>query len=148
MVKKLTAGVLQGAEYTETIQVKWLEDTFEVEIKSLTNTQASEVQALTQEGVNIKGKAGRGGKMERVMNFDTTKSVLGRNKANIKAVAMGTTDKSITEKVVENEFPPKIVQEIAERVKEITGIKDEDEDENQVAEFNEGKENPSNSDRE
>jgi hypothetical protein len=37
-------------------------------------------------------------------------------------VAYGTVDPMITEQVVENEFPPKLVEEIAERIYAITGI--------------------------
>lgn len=140
MAKKLTAGVLQGASYTETMKVTWGEDTFEVEIRALNNNEASEIQSLMQEGVNIKGKPGKGGKMERSMDIDMKAVLKGKNHSDIKAVALGTTDKSLTEKVVTNEFPPKLVKEIGNRIKEITGIK-EDKD---IEEFNEGEENPSN----
>lgn len=144
LVKKLTAGVLQGASYTETMQVEWQGEKFEVEIKALTNKEASEVEALMQKGVRVQGKPGIGGKMQRVMDFDTTENTYGRYASDVKAVALGTTDESITEKVVENEFPPKLVKEIASQVKRITGIGNQDE----IDEFNEGKENPSDSDRE
>lgn len=142
LAKKLTAGVLQGSAYTETMEVEWMGETFEVEIKPLTNKEASEVEALMQEGVTVKGKPGIKGRMERVMDFDTRKNTFGRYRSDVKAVALGTTDKSITEEVVENEFPPKIVKEIAQRVKQITGIGNQEE----IDEFNEGVENPSDKD--
>lgn len=143
LVKKLTAGVLQGTEFTESMQVEWLGEQFEIEIRPLNNTEAGEVQALMQEGITVKGKPGRNGKMERQMDFDTKANLLGRNKSDVKAVALGTTDKSLTEKVIENEFPPKLVKEIGQRIKEITGIEIEKQGESLEA-FNEGKENPSN----
>lgn len=143
LVKKLTAGVLQGASYTENMKVEWQGEQFEIEIKALSNKEASEVEALMQKGVKVQGKPGIGGKMQRVMDFDTTENTYGRYASDVKAVALGTTDKSLTEKVVENEFPPKLVKEIASRVKQITGIGNEED----VDEFNEGKENPSDSDR-
>lgn len=144
LVKKLTAGVLQGASYTENMSVEWQGDQFEIEIKALSNKEASEVEALMQKGVKVQGKTGIGGKMQRVMDFDTTENTYGRYASDVKAVALGTTDKTLTEKVVENEFPPKLVKEIASRVKQITGIGNEGE----IEEFNEGKENPSDSDGE
>ena len=142
--KKLTAGVLQGASYKETMQVEWQGDTFEIEIRALTNREATEIEALMQEGVTIKGKPGIKGRMERVMDFDTRKNTFGRNQADVKAVALGTVDESITEEVVENEFPHKLVKEIAQRIKEITGIGNQED----IEEFNEGEENPSHQDRE
>lgn len=139
MAKKLTAGVLQGASYTETMQVEWNNEKYEIEIRALNNTEASGVEALMQEGINVKGKAGRGGKIEQVMNFDSKQNLIGRRKSDIKAVALGTTDKSITEEVVENEFPPALVEEISSRIKQITGIANVDE----IQDFTDGKQNPS-----
>lgn len=144
MAKKLTAGVLQGTAYTETMTVKWQGEEYEIEIKALNNKQASEIEALLQSGVTVKGKPGIKGRMERVIDFDTKENTYGRYKADIKTVAMGTTDESITEKVVEEEFPPKLVKEIAQRIRQITGIGNQDE----IESFNEGEDNPSNSDRE
>lgn len=144
MAKKLTAGVLQGTSYAETMTVEWQGEEFEVEIKPLNNSQASEVEALMQEGITMKGKPGMKGKVERHMDFDTKKNLFGRNRSDIKAVALGTTDESLTEQVVESEFPPKLVKEIAERIKQITGISNKKE----VEDFNEGVENPSDADRE
>lgn len=144
LAKKLTAGVLQGASYTETMEVEWNDEKFEIEIRALNNKQASEVEALMQEGVTVKGKTGIKGKMERIMDFDTKKNMFGRYQSDVKAVALGTTDTSLTEEVVENEFPPKLVKEIAKRIREITGIGKQDD----VEGFNEGEENPSQQDRE
>ena len=144
LAKKLTAGVLQGASYTETMQVEWQGETFEIEIKALTNKQAAEVEALMQEGVIIKGKPGIKGRIERIMDFDTRKNAFGRYESDVKAVEYGTTDPSITREVIENEFPPKLVKEIANRIKQITGIGNQDE----IKGFNEGEDNPSYSNRE
>jgi hypothetical protein len=144
LAKKLTAGVLQGNAYRETMEVEWDGETYEVEIKPLTNKEASEVEALMQEGVTVKGKPGIKGKMQRTMDFDTRKNTFGRYDSDIKAVALGTTEKSITEDVVDKEFPPKLVKEIAKRVKQITGIGNQEE----VEEFNEDVENPSEQDGE
>lgn len=144
MAKKLTAGVLQGSHYTEVMEVTWQGEQFEVEIKPLTNKEASEVEALMQEGVTIKGKPGIKGRMERIMDFDTRKNTFGRNQADVKAVALGTVDESITEDVVENEFPHKLVKEIAAQVKRISGIGNQEE----VEAFNDGEDNPSDRDRE
>ena len=142
MAKKLTAGVLQGNQYTEVMELSWQEEAFEVEIKPLTNKEASEIEALLQEGVTVKGKPGIKGKMERVMDFDTRKNTQGRYQADIKAVAFGTVDESITEEVVDSQFPPKLVKEIAAQVKKITGIGNQED----VSEFNEGEESPSHED--
>lgn len=144
MAKKLTAGILQGASYTEVMEVEWQGEKFEIEIKALTNKQSSEIEALMQEGVDMKGKPGMKGKMERVMDFDLKKNAMGRYESNLKTVALGTTDESLTEKVIENEFPPKLVKEISARIRQITGIGNKDE----IEGFNEGGENPSDSDRE
>jgi hypothetical protein len=138
MAKKLTAGVLQGAQYREKMNVEWLGEIYEIEIRPLMNNEASEIEALLQEGVSVKGKPGIKGRMERVVDFDTKKNTYGRYKADIKAVAYGTTDESLTEEVIEREFPRKLVKEIAERIKKISGIGNDEE----VEEFNEGVDNP------
>jgi len=139
MTKKLTAGVLQGAQYTELMELVWQGEAFEVEIKPLTNKQASEVEALMQEGVTVKGKPGIKGKMERVMDFDTRKNTFGRNESDVKAVSLGTSDESITEDVVNDQFPHKLVKEIAAQVKKITGIGNQED----TDKFNEGEDTPS-----
>lgn len=148
LAKKLTAGVLQGASYTENMQIEWQGEEFEVEIKPLTNKEASEVQAMAQEGINIKGKPGRGGKMEQHMDMDSKANTIARFASDVKVVALGTTDESLTEKVVEKEFPRKLVIDISTRIREISGISKEDEDDERIKDFNEGKENPRDSDRE
>lgn len=133
MAKKLTAGVLQGKQYTETIEVELGQETYELEITPLNNKEATEIEVLSQEGVSVKGKPGRGGKMERIMDFDTKKNAYGRNAGNIKAIAYGTVDESLTEEVIAEQFPHKLVKEISERIKEISGIGNQDE----VGELNE-----------
>lgn len=148
MVKKLTAGVLQGTEFKESMQVEWNEQTFEVEIRALSNSESAEVESLMQEGINVKGKTGKGGKMDRVMDFDTKKNFLGRSQSDIKAVSLGTTDKSITKEVVEKEFPPKLVKEIANRIKEITGIAVGNSESDDIESFNEGHDEPRHKNRE
>lgn len=140
LVKKLTAGVLQGTNYRENMQVEWDGETYEIEIRALNNREASEVEALMQEGVNIKGRAGRGGNIERIMDFDAKQNLIGRKESDIKAIALGTTDESITESVVANEFPPKLVNEIGGRIKQITGIGNIEE----IEGFSEGEDTPSN----
>lgn len=139
MVKKLTAGVLQGTSYRENMKVEWNGETYEIEIRALNNSEASQIEVLMQEGVTMKGRSGRGGQLEQTMDFDTAKNLLGRKKADVKAVVLGTTDEAITEKVVQNEFPPVLVEQIANRIREISGIAIDD-----VRQFNEGITNPSN----
>ena len=139
MAKKLTAGVLNGSQYTETMQLEWNGEKYELEIKPLTNKQASEIEVLLQEGISIKGKPSINGRIERLMDFDMRKNTYGRYKANVLTVVYGTVDEAITEKVVENEFPPKLIRHIAERIRVSTGIGQDEDIEN----FNEGLENPS-----
>lgn len=139
LVKKLTAGVLQGTSYRENMKVEWNGETYEIEIRALNNSEASQIEVLMQEGVTMKGRSGRGGQLEQTMDFDTAKNLLGRKKADVKAVVLGTTDEAITEKVVQNEFPPVLVEQIANRIREISGIAIDD-----VRQFNEGITNPSN----
>lgn len=141
MAKKLSAGVLQGTDYKENFEVTWNDEKFEVEIRALDNEESSSVEELTQEGINLKAKPGINGKMTRSMDFDMKANFRGRKESNIKAVVLGTIDESITDKVVRKEFPPNITEEIGERVKQISGIEDTQE----VEDFNEGKENPSDS---
>lgn len=141
MAKKLTAGVLDGKQFKEMFKVQWDEEEFEIEIRALGNSEATQVEELTQEGVTIKGKPGIKGKMQRHMDFDTKANLRGRNKADVKAVVLGTTDESVTDEVVENQFPKKLTKEIADRIKQISGIGNEKE----VDEFAEGEETPSNS---
>lgn len=128
MAKKLTAGVLQGTAYRETITVEWMGEQYEVDIRPLNNKEATEVEALMQEGINIKATQGAGGNIRRNMRFefDSKANLKGRRKADVLAVAYGTVDESITIDVVENEFPPKLISEIADRIKEISGIEEPD----------------------
>ncbi|WP_373896384.1 hypothetical protein [Virgibacillus sp. CBA3643] len=136
MAKKLTAGVLNGTAYKENFVVEMNGEEFEVEIKALGNSDATAVEELTQEGITMKGKPGLKGKMTRQMDFDTKSNLRGRNQSDVKAVALGTTDETITEEVVENEFPRKITKDIAGRVKQISGIGNQKE----VEEFTEDNE--------
>lgn len=122
MAKKLTAGVLNGTAYQETMTVTWNGEEFEVDIRPLNNKEALEVEELMQEGVSVKGTPTLKGKMTQTLQFDTKANLRGRKRAAVKAVAYGTVDPMITEQVVENEFPPKLVDEIAARIYEITGI--------------------------
>ncbi|OPX00650.1 hypothetical protein [Geobacillus sp. LEMMY01] len=122
MAKKLTAGVLNGTAHQETMTVTWNGEEFEVDIRPLNNKEALEIEELMQEGVSVKGTPTLKGKMTQTLQFDTKANLRGRKRAAIKAVAYGTVDPMITEQVVENEFPPKLVDEIAARIYELTGI--------------------------
>ncbi|MED3733894.1 hypothetical protein [Geobacillus stearothermophilus] len=122
MAKKLTAGVLNGTAYQETLTVTWNGEEFEVDIRPLNNKEALEIEELMQEGVSVKGTPTLKGKMTQTLQFDTKANLRGRKRAAIKAVAYGTVDPMITEQVVENEFPPKLVEGIAARIYELTGI--------------------------
>ncbi|MGG4405804.1 hypothetical protein ABEP13_08065 [Geobacillus stearothermophilus] len=122
MAKKLTAGVLNGTAYQETLTVTWNGEEFEVDIRPLNNKEAMEIEELLQEGVAVKGTPTLKGKMTQTIQFDTKANLRGRKRAAIKAVAYGTVDPMITEQVVENEFPPKLVEDIAARIYELTGI--------------------------
>lgn len=122
MAKKLTAGVLNGTAYQETLTVTWNGEEFEVDIRPLNNKEALEIEELLQEGVVVKGTPTLKGKMTQTLQFDTKANLRGRKRAAIKAVAYGTIDPMITEQVVENEFPPKLVEDIAARIYELTGI--------------------------
>ncbi|KQB92103.1 hypothetical protein AB4J90_11900 [Geobacillus thermodenitrificans] len=122
MARKLTAGVLNGTAYQETMIVTWNGEEFEVDIRPLNNKEATEIEELLQEGVTVKGTPTLKGKMAQTLHFDSKANLRGRKRAAIKAVAYGTVDPMITEQVVENEFPPKLVDEIAERIYAITGI--------------------------
>lgn len=139
MAKKLTAGVLQGTAYRETMTVEWQGEEYEIDIRPLSNKEASEIEALFQKGVKLRGKPGIKGRIERVMDFDFEQNTYGRYEADIKTVAFGTVDTSITVEVVEKEFPPKLVKEIAQRIRQISGIGNQDE----IDEFNEGVDDPS-----
>ncbi|MED3647772.1 hypothetical protein P4475_13365 [Halalkalibacterium halodurans] len=139
MGKKLTAGVLQGAKYTETMSIEWQGEVYDVEIRALTNAEATQVEELQQEGVIVKTSPGIKGKMNRTINVDPKANFRGRKQADLKAVALGTVDSSLTEEVIEKEFPPKFVNEIAERIRKISGIGNQ----NEIEEFNQGEESPS-----
>lgn len=140
MAKKLTAGVLKGTAYRENFKVEWQGEEYEVEIRPLNNQESLQVQELLQEGITIKAKPSINGQLARMMDFDTKANLRGRAKADVKTVELGTIDETITQDVVEKEFPPKLVSEIANRIRQISGIGNQQE----VEEFNEGKENPSN----
>ncbi|REJ18645.1 MAG: hypothetical protein C6W57_03275 [Caldibacillus debilis] len=127
MAKRLTAGVLNGTAYREIMQVEWAGEEFEVEIRPLNNAEATRVEELMQEGITINAREGLKGKMVRQMAFDYKANYRGRKKADILTVALGTVDDSITEEVVEKEFPPKLVREIAQRIQKISGIGNDEE---------------------
>lgn len=145
MAKKLTAGVLQGTAYRETMRIEWQGEEFEVDIRPLSNKETSEIEALMKEGVIVRAKPGIKGRMERVIDFNSVANTKARYDADIKTVAFGTVDEAITEEVVEKEFPPKLVKEIAKRIRQITGIDDEIDE---VEDFNEGVGEPSNANSE
>jgi hypothetical protein len=121
MAKTLTAGALNGTAYKEKMTVEWQGEQYEVEIRPLNNKEATEVEAAMQEGLEIKGEPGRA--KQTTMTFDAKAAFIGKKKSDILAVAFGTTDASITAEVAEKEFPPQIIEAIATRVKELSGIK-------------------------
>ncbi|MGP4041895.1 hypothetical protein ACTWP4_18635 [Gracilibacillus sp. D59] len=144
MAKKLTAGVLQGTAYREDLPVEWDGQEYEIEIRALSNKECTQVEELLQEGVYIKGHTGLKGKMRRSMDLDMKKNLQGRKDSDVKAVALGTTDEAITEKVVNDEFPQVLIKVIADRIKKISGIANEKDAE----EFTEDEETPSEQERE
>ncbi|UOQ43351.1 hypothetical protein MUN89_15680 [Halobacillus salinarum] len=140
MAKKLTAGVLQGKSYTETMKdLEFNGEMFELEIRALDNEEATKVQTPSNEGVYVKMKPGLKGKMTRNVDLNMKENFRGQQESNYLAVAYGTTDESITYEVVKSEFPRKLVKEIAERVKQISGISNPEE----VKGFSEGEDTPS-----
>lgn len=139
MAKKLTAGVLQGKAYKEKFNFDWNNEEFEIEIRPLDNKEAMDIEELTQEGITIKGKPGLNGKMTRQMDFDTKKNLRGRRQSDILAVALGSTDESITKEVVELEFPAEVVTKIADRIKQISGINSKESAEELVEDEESGK---------
>lgn len=134
MATRLTAGVLQGTKHEEQFAFDWGGEEYTVEVHPLSNKQAADVEALSQQGMGVKANAMGNGKMHRSMSVDMNKMVHGRSQSDVLAVALGTSDESLTEEVVGSEFPPGVVRQIADRVRTITGMDNPDDEERSAIE--------------
>ena len=141
MAKKLTAEVLQGISYNKTIEVEINQETFEVDVRPLTSAESYQIEALLQQGLNIKMKPSAKGKMSREVDINTDKQVKGKHQADVKAVALGTVDDSLDEDTVKK-LPSQAVKQIAQEILQISGIGNQ----KAVQDFVEGEENPSHKD--
>lgn len=122
MAKKLTKELLQGMEFTEEIEVELQGQPFKIEIRPLNGPEAEKVEAEMQAGTDMKGRSGKGGKMEQSMTMDMQKNTKGRKNSDILACAYGTTDEEFTQDFIKTVFPNDLIKQVAKRVKEISGI--------------------------
>lgn len=129
MATRLTAGALNGVNHTEVFEFDYAGERLEVEIRPLSNKESGDIEGLLQQGITMRGRPGGGGKVQQSMDFDMQRSAQGRAQGNLKACALGTVDPSLTEQVIEQEWPAAVVRQVGNRVRILSGLSsDDDED--------------------
>jgi hypothetical protein len=115
------AKILQGTGYSEEIYIEVLEG--KVRLRSLTDSELSRVRALQMKGLRIKGNDVSS--ME--MNLETVHT--NKYEANCLACSLGLSMKGGDEWTVEDvkKVPtPGFIEEVAKKVMQISGVKEED----------------------
>lgn len=138
MAEKLTPDLLDGIKHKETVELEHRGKVYEVEIRPLKNSEASQVRAEQWRGLKInaglfdKTKAARAKHLEEKlgekMTFSPGDILEGKYSAWLKASALGTTDPAWTEEKIDELWPAEWVEKVGERVMEISGIKAVDEE--------------------
>lgn len=111
----LKPGMLAGVQYKEVFEVEYEGEKYEVEIRALKHTEASEIQAILATGIKLVGP-------RNDVQVDTEKMTLAQFKAQLKATAFGTVEAGFTEAVIENEWPSELISKVGARIMTISGI--------------------------
>ena len=121
---KLTPALLAGKTYTETVRLEDGDNVYEIEIRSLTHLEKSEVEAIEQASVNVQTKnTGKSGRLaSQALEVNAGQLVKDQAKAKLKMIALGTTDTEWTEQTVDQFWRSEWINQVAEQIAKISGI--------------------------
>lgn len=120
-MSKLTLSLAQGIKQIEEVTVEHEGETYEIEVRPLRHSEAKQVQSILSRGVKVNQK--KVGKSEsQAMEVDTVVLVEAQYDAWLKASALGTIDPEWTAQTIDQTWQPKWIEEVGEKVMEISGI--------------------------
>lgn len=124
MAQRLTPAVLAGKQYRETVDLELDGQIFEVEIRPLTHLEKAEIQAIEAKAIKVHNKqVGRNINLQaQEYEINAGQIVLDSAKAKLKLVELGTTDPEWTEKTINELWKPEWIEQVANRIAEISGL--------------------------
>lgn len=138
MATKLKPGVLDGIRHTETVELEWNGEVYEVDVRPLKHTECEEIQAILARPVQLKARGSdldkKGGMGKTPVNINSEVMAKSRYQAALRAAAMGTIDDAWTVQTINEEWPSEWVMKVGAHVQRISGIGNPEE----VRSFREG----------
>lgn len=117
---KLTAALLQGKQYRETVKVEHDGQEYEIEIRPLTHTEKAEINAIELKGVNLDAQDIRRGTQS--VKIDASELSKNRAKADLKMIELATVDDEWTAETVDQTWKTEWIEKVSNRIAEISGL--------------------------
>ena len=117
---KLTAALLQGKQYRETVKVEHDGQEYEIEIRPLTHTEKAEINAIELKGVNLDAQDIRRG--TQAVKIDASELSKNRAKADLKMIELATVDDEWTAEKIDQVWKPEWIEKVSNRIAEISGL--------------------------
>ena len=117
---KLTAALLQGKQYRETVKVEHDGQEYEIEIRPLTHTEKAEINAIELKGVNLDAQDIRRG--TQAVKIDASELSKNRAKADLKMIELATLDAEWTAETIDQTWKTEWIEKVSNRIAEISGL--------------------------
>lgn len=117
---KLTAALLQGKQYRETVKVEHDGQEYEIEIRPLTHTEKAEINAIELKGVNLDAQDIRRG--TQAVKIDASELTKNRAKADLKMIELATLDAEWTAETIDQNWKTEWIEKVSNRIAEISGL--------------------------
>jgi hypothetical protein len=120
-MSKLTLALAQGIKQIEVVTVEHEGTSYEIEIRPLRHTEAKQIQGILSRGVKVNQKQ-IGKNASQAVEVDTVALAEAQYDAWLKSAALGTVDAEWTTQTIDESWKPKWIEEVGEKVMEISGI--------------------------
>lgn len=117
---KLTAALLQGKQYRETVKVEHDGQEYEIEIRPLTHTEKAEINAIELKGVKLDAQDIRRG--TQAVKIDASELSKNRAKADLKMIELATLDAEWTAETIDQNWKTEWIEKVSNRIAEISGL--------------------------
>jgi len=117
---KLTAALLRGKQYRETVKVEHDGQEYEIEIRPLTHTEKAEINAIELKGVNLDAQDIRRG--TQAVKIDASELSMNRAKADLKMIELATLDAEWTAETIDQNWKTEWIEKVSNRIAEISGL--------------------------
>ena len=117
---KLTAALLRGKQYRETVKVEHDGQEYEIEIRPLTHTEKAEINAIELKGVNLDAQDIRRG--TQAVKIDASELSKNRAKADLKMIELATLDAEWTAETIDQNWKTEWIEKVSNRIAEISGL--------------------------